>query len=525
MISKQTLKSKILHNYIIENILLLFCLNFSYSDNELPLSSIANFLLPLDNHTIFKINEDNLESSNYQCELNINNDCRSKICLISNQEQNVVGNLVNRYKCDICGKIFRKRSLIIEHFQKSLCFPENPFYFESNSSKYHNRCNDSEYSILHNGVNNLETNSIKESNNFRICQSAMQSSNLLKNHQALHTNKNNLESDILSNYDFTHENIHNTKKRWRCKICKMSFKKLSIFKEHRHIHYNNKQSCCDKCHESSKLLNSFKIIHTSNCEVYDQPYSEASSLTAHKNIHNLKHNNQCNDCQKCLNSKSNVFKQINKINNLSKNYECSRCSKIFYKRSEIISHIFENHQEDYAKYSCDACSTLCKTIQDFILRFEKIKLKCDVCPRSKFTSSHGLHQHYKWHIGINNFKCQYCPITFSKYPVYLAHEKTHIEEKPFRCNFCGKWFPVSSNLNIHLRFHNPFVRNICKKPISQKPTLLHKRLQSNENKLIRKNRNKIGNFSNKLNKYKCDLCMQIFYNQSQICAHILETHY
>ncbi|XP_025409010.1 zinc finger protein 616-like [Sipha flava] len=498
----------------------------NYSDNELPLSSIANFLLPLDNRTIFKINEDDSKSTNYQSEININNDCKSKICLISNQEQNVVDNLVNQYKCDICGKIFRKRSRIIEHFQRSLCFPENYFNFENNSSKYHNSCNNTEYSILHNGVNSLVTNNIKESNNCKICQSVMQNNKLLKNHQKLHTNKNNFECDIFSNYGFTCKNIHSMKKQWKCQICKKSFKKLSILKEHRHIHYNNKQLNYDKCNESTKHLNSFekhKIIHTSNCEVYHQPYFGASSFTAQKIIHNLKNNNQCNVCQKHLNSKSNVFKHISKVKNLSKSYECSRCSKMFYKRSEIISHIFESHQEDYAKYSCDTCSTSCKTFQDFILRFEKKKLKCDVCPESKFTSSHRLHQHYKWHIGINHFKCQYCPITFSKYPVYLAHEKTHIEEKPFRCNFCGKWFPVSSNLNIHLRFHNQFMRNIRKEP--QISTLLPHDNHPNNNQLISKSGNKIDSFSNKLNKYKCDLCMQIFYNQSQICAHILETHY
>lgn len=475
-ISKQILKSKTLHKLIILNILLLFFLNFSYLDNELPLSSIADLLLPLKNHKIKKVEHDDSESTDYQPELNINYDYKS------NQEQRVKH--VNRYDCDICGKIFHKRNLIIEHFKRSLCFPKRYIYLKSNSSKHHN------------GINNLPTNNgnnIKETYKCRTCQCIIQNKNFLKRQQVLNIKKNCIGHDIL--FNFTCENIHCIKKRWKCQICDKSFTKSSILKVHSYNHYKNKQYNCDKCNKQ---------------------YSKQSSFTAHKRIRNSKSINCSNVHQKHLNSKSNGSEHINKINNLSKNYECSRCSNVFHKRSEIISHIFENHQEDYSKYSCDTCSKLSsKTLQDVVLRFEKQNLKCDICPLLKFTSFHKLHQHYKWHVGLNNFKCQYCPLTFSNYTVYLEHEKTHVGEKPFRCHFCGNWFPVSSNLTIHLRYYN-------KKSVSQTPTLLPPK----ENQLTCKNSwNKQENCTVQLNKeYKCDICMQVFHNQNQIYVHILETH-
>lgn len=479
------------------------CLNFSSSDNELPLSSIANILFPIDSQKIIKTKEDYLESTAYKPELNINSDYKSKTSKLSDEEQNVIDNLVNRYECDICGKIFEERYLIIEHFKRSLCFPESPSYFKNNSSKFHNKYNNTKKSILCNG--SLVTKNIKEC---KICQAYVHKYKLLKRHQVLHTNKNNLEHDVNSKNSFEFKNAHCNKKQWKCQVCKKSFTIISTFKAHKHVHYKNKLFKCDKSNDLFRHLNSLKkhkIVHISNCQICNKRYSEPSSFTANEKI-----------------QIPNESKHIIKVNNSSKDYECSTCSKVFHKRSEIISHIFESHQEDYSKYSCDTCANLCVSLPDFVLRFEKKVLKCDICPLSKkFTSSQRLQQHYKWHIGINNFKCQYCPVSFSKYSVYLDHENTHVGEKPFRCHFCGKWFPVSSNLNIHLRFYNPFARNIGEKPLSKIPTLPRKRIHPKEkNQLLSNNCCKTDN-----KEYKCDLCMQVFHNQSQICAHILETHY
>lgn len=124
-------------------------------DNELPLSSIADFLCPInheigngglkncktvDNQT--EVNNQNNElplssiaelkkgeAVDFQSKENIKNNNKSESDrIICNKEQNTINNLSERFECDICGKIFPTRILIIHHFKISLCYPESLYY-------------------------------------------------------------------------------------------------------------------------------------------------------------------------------------------------------------------------------------------------------------------------------------------------------------------------------------------------------------------------------------------------------------
>jgi len=142
------------------------CLNFSCSDNELPLSSIADFLHPIENK--LKYNElQKCRIVDYQIEQNNNQDDKLTLLsiahslhpfdnkfikggvadcqpqeninhynrsepnrLICNKEQStIIDNTLKKYECDICGKIFPKRTDIIKHFKTSLCYPEIIYIF------------------------------------------------------------------------------------------------------------------------------------------------------------------------------------------------------------------------------------------------------------------------------------------------------------------------------------------------------------------------------------------------------------
>jgi len=142
-----------------------------YQDNELPLSSIADFLHPIS-HKLKNSELQKCETINYETEENNNHNdkltlssiahslypfdnkfiergsvksqskCQSKENinlynksetdrLISNNEQSTIENLSKTYECDICGKIFPKRTDIIKHFKTSLCYPEIIYIFDS----------------------------------------------------------------------------------------------------------------------------------------------------------------------------------------------------------------------------------------------------------------------------------------------------------------------------------------------------------------------------------------------------------
>ncbi|XP_060834625.1 zinc finger protein 83-like [Rhopalosiphum padi] len=496
-------------------------------DNELPLSSIANVLLPSDSCKFEKS-----ESIDYRSKLNVNHNT-SVFHQISTKDQSKIDTPMRRYGCDICGKIFLRRIAIIEHFRTSLCFPDSPFDFELNSPNYY-LCNNSEDSMSFvNNINNLETNNMKTMTyKCRVCQNVIRNNSLIKRQQILHTKENNLLCNICSvlNSIACGNNQHLKEKyTWKCKSCGQTFTKLSVLKAHRCIFPKNKLFNCYKCHKSYKNLNALekhKIVHKLNCNICHKQFFKQSTLTDHKRIHCLKSINQPNIHLKYMNSS---VLNTKKTFNTSKNYECSRCSELFHKRSEIISHIFENHQEDYSKYSCDECTNFSDSSRDYILCLAKNHCKCDVCPQS-FTTSHRLQQHYRWHLGINNFICQFCPKTFSKCFLYLSHERTHTGEKPFRCNFCGKWFPETSNLNIHLKPYKLFACNICQKSYTQMSSLLfHKRIHAKEKRQI-KSCNQLSTLEVRTRRqytrrkhFNCKLCAKSFFHSWSLSAH-LKTH-
>lgn len=488
--------------------------NFSYSDNELPISSIANLLLPNDSHKIGKDKIHIPKLLDYQTKLNeSNHDYNSEISLIFNGKESIQDNLINNYECDICGKVFYKRTLIIEHFRTSLCFPEIPSFLINNSSNQ-KLCKSPTNETLHmNSTNNLLTNNMKATLECKNCQIVIKNHKFLIKCQMLHTKENNLKFD---NYS--------------------SLNRIT-YKNHRYVHPKNTLFNCDKYNKSYMQLNALekhKIIYLFSCHICHETFSDRSSLKAHKRIHDLEIVNQCNICQKYFNSQSSVSKHINRIHNLTQEYECSRCSKIFYKRSEIVKHIFKNHQEDYSKCSCESCSKLYEFSTNSFYSLKKSCFKCDVCHQS-FTTSHRLDQHYRWHLDINDFNCRYCSQQFSKFSVYLSHEKTHIGEKPFRCNFCGKWFPVSSNINIHIEHNNPLICKFCEKIFSQMSLLLsHEKIHFQKEQSKSKSFDKLFNQLSNLRlhtrqkrksrkQYKCNKCDKTFIRLSTFRSH-LQTH-
>lgn len=501
MMLNLTLNSKFKIVYTILFVLLLMVFNFSYSDNELPISSIANVLLPSDSHKIGKDEVHIPKLLDYQTKLNENkHDYSSEIIVISNSKENKQDNSTSSYECDICGKVFPKRTQIVEHFRTSLCFPEIPSFLINNNSFNHHLCKNPKNVLLHlNSTNNLVTSNLKMTH-------------VYKNVQILNTKENNLKY----NFDSRLNRI--------------------TYKNHKYVHPKNTLFNCDKYNKSYIQLDALKkhkVINLFRCPICHENFFEKSSLKAHKRIHDLKSVNQCNICQKYFKSKSSVSKHIRRIHNLTQEYECSRCSKVFYKRYEIVNHIFKNHQEDYSKYSCESCSKLYEFSNNSFYSLKKSYYKCDVCPRS-FTSSHRLDQHYRWHLDINDFNCKHCSQQFSKFSVYLSHEKTHVGEKPFRCNFCGKWFPISSNINIHVGYNNIFVCKFCEKIFSHMSLLLshekiHLQKEQSKSKSLNKLFNQLSNLRLHTQKrctnrkqYKCNKS-DIFIRSSTFRSHS-QTH-
>jgi len=79
--------------------------------------------------------------------------------------------------------------------------------------------------------------------------------------------------------------------------------------------------------------------------------------------------------------------------------------------------------------------------------------------------------------------------------------------KPFYCDLCKLSFMCSTSLNEHRKEHTQFEKKISLKfNVNNEINAVKEEIYLNE-------------------EYKCDLCKKTFCNQTQIFAHILETHY
>ncbi|GAB1287358.1 Zinc finger protein 997 [Apodemus speciosus] len=122
-----------------------------------------------------------------------------------------------------------------------------------------------------------------------------------------------------------------------------------------------------------------------------------------------------------------------------------------------------------------------------------------------FQSSRRHERHVRSHIGEKHYECNQCGKTFARSSHLQRHKRTHTGEKPYECNQCGKAFADHSNLQTHKRTHTgekPYECNLCGKAFVQRSTLqYHKRTHTGEK------------------PYKCDQCGKTFAGHSYLRYH------
>ncbi|CAB3383589.1 Hypothetical predicted protein [Cloeon dipterum] len=153
----------------------------------------------------------------------------------------------------------------------------------------------------------------------------------------------------------------------------------------------------------------------------------------------------------------------------STTYQCSECKMTFQgKRREFKAHLKQHEANAEVSYECNQCGkSFSKKFQlkDHILIHTQ-PLRCTECPRT-FARSYQLDQHLKSHRGEKPFRCKLCDVAFSSSGNLKVHLKRHLGLKEFSCEVCGKAFTRRDGLQKHLScFHGgekPFECNICGK--------------------------------------------------------------
>ncbi|GFO29224.1 Zinc finger protein 724 [Plakobranchus ocellatus] len=160
------------------------------------------------------------------------------------------------------------------------------------------------------------------------------------------------------------------------------------------------------------------------------------------------------------------------------------------------------------------CAQSIKLIQKRTHMGEK-PYKCNLCGKEFNHSNDCLSGHKRIHTSQKPYKCDVCGKGFTQNINLSRHKRVHTGEKPFKCDVCGKDFNDRSALSSHKRIHTgeePYKCDDCGKGFTQYNHLsTHKRVHTGEKPY------KCDVCGEK--PYKCDVCGKGFTQYNHLSKH------
>ncbi|XP_057570556.1 zinc finger protein 287 [Hippopotamus amphibius kiboko] len=383
------------------------------------------------------------------------------------------------YKCNVCGKKFRKYPSLIKH--QSSHAKEKSYECEECGKEFRHVSSLIAHQRMHTGEKPYECHQ---------CGKAFSQRAHLTIHQRIHTGEKPYKCDDCGK-DFSqrahltiHQRTHTGEKPYRCLECGKTFSHSSSLINHQRVHTGEKPYICNECGKT---------------------FSQSTHLLQHQKIHTGKKPYKCNECWKVF-SQSTYLIRHQRIHSGEKCYKCNECGKAFAHSSTLIQHQTTHTGEK--SYICNICgkafSQSANLTQHHRTHTGEKPYKCSVCGKA-FSQSVHLTQHQRIHNGEKPFKCNICGKAYRQGANLTQHQRIHTGEKPYKCNECGKAFIYSSSLNQHQRTHTgerPYKCSECDKDFSQRTCLIqHQRIHTGEK------------------PYACRICGKTFTQSTNLIQH------
>lgn len=290
-------------------------------------------------------------------------------------------------------------------------------------------------------------------------------------------------------------NPTNGRKTVQCNICKRFIAESKLANHIRLLHVETikntnepdgrkKQFKCEHCGKHYAIKYTYEqhvkthIEGRPKCPECGSTFASAFSLFRHRaKNHNLEHNYQVHNCDKCEKSFFSVSElKLHQLRHSSeKGYKCSECEKEFSVKGNLRIHMRTHAKEKL--YKCDICSNSFSHPYSLIshrrIHTNDYPFKCVQCDKS-YRSKHQLTSHMNVHTDNRPFKCSDCSKTFRSRTAFKMHQDEHLGIKRFVCKFCDRKFQCLANKLKHERRHigeKKYKCEICEKAFIEKPEL------------------------------------------------------
>uniref|UniRef100_A0A4W5PPD0 C2H2-type domain-containing protein n=1 Tax=Hucho hucho TaxID=62062 RepID=A0A4W5PPD0_9TELE len=271
---------------------------------------------------------------------------------------------------------------------------------------------------------------------------------------------------------------------------------------------------CGRCFIYRYKMLEHQRLHTGEnpykCSQCGKTFRRSSEMSTHRRT-------QCSNaayvCIKCGSSFGSGRERVSHRCCGSKaaapKFECPQCGKNFRWHNSLKKHLVTHTRKK--GFNCRYCGegpfpgiAELRTHQK-VHDGEEKPYKCEQCGKG-FSSQGWLHGHEQRHSQERSKICPSCGKAFRCKGDLKLHMRTHTGERPYQCTYCTKRFSVNGNLTIHIRTHTgekPFLCSDCGKAFCSAGELqIHRRTHTGER------------------PYKCTVCEKGFTMASQVTLHM-----